>query len=95
MYSLKEKKRAIELYLKYDKSCAAVIHEIGYPCRVQLLAWYRDYEKTGGSSTRTGIGATATSRNALPSIITSHMVAAMPEREGLLGIRAKKSFLPG
>ncbi len=45
MYSLKEKKRTGELYLKYDKNCAAVINETECPCRVQLLAWYRDYRK--------------------------------------------------
>lgn len=48
MYSLEDKQRAIELYIRYDKSCAAVINEIGYPCRVQLLAWYRNYKENDG-----------------------------------------------
>lgn len=48
MYSLEDKKRAVELYIKYDKSCAALIHGIGYPCKAQLLAWYQEYEKTDG-----------------------------------------------
>lgn len=48
MYSPEEKRQAVELYIKYDKSCAAVIHELGYPCRVQLLTWYREYEENDG-----------------------------------------------
>lgn len=47
MYSSEKKKHAVELYIKYDKSCAAVINEIGYPCRVQLLAWHRAYVEHG------------------------------------------------
>jgi transposase-like protein len=29
VYSYEEKRRAVELYIRYDKSCAAVINELG------------------------------------------------------------------
>ena len=31
MYSYEERKRAVELYIKYDHRAAQVIHELGYP----------------------------------------------------------------
>lgn len=43
MYSREEKLRAVELFIKYDKSPTAVIREIGYPCRATLYAWYEEY----------------------------------------------------
>lgn len=47
MYSYEEKRRAVELYIRYDKSCAAVINELGYPSRGALLDWYKDYLEHG------------------------------------------------
>jgi transposase-like protein len=43
MYSLEERKRAIDLYIKFNKSSAATIHRLGYPNRKTLKAWYSDY----------------------------------------------------
>ena len=40
MYSREERLQAIELFIKYDRSAAAVIHELGYPSRRQLPQWY-------------------------------------------------------
>jgi len=37
--------KVILLYLKYDKSAANVIHELGYPDRKTLKSWYNDYIK--------------------------------------------------
>ena len=45
MYSRKERMKVISLYLKYDKSVADVIHELGYPDRKTLKSWYNDYLK--------------------------------------------------
>jgi transposase InsO family protein/transposase-like protein len=45
MYSREERMKAIELYLKYDKSAADVVHELGYPCHKSLPRWYRAYLK--------------------------------------------------
>ena len=45
MYSREQRMKAIELYIKYDKSAAAVVHELGYPSRHLLPRWYREYLK--------------------------------------------------
>jgi transposase InsO family protein/transposase-like protein len=47
MYSESERKKAIELFIKYDKRVTQVIHELGYPTRQSLYLWYKDYLKTG------------------------------------------------
>ena len=43
MYSREERLKAAELYIKYDRSAAAVIHELGYPSRKLLHRWYAQY----------------------------------------------------
>lgn len=43
MYSREERMKAIELYIKYDKCIADVVHELGYPCRQLLPRWYKAY----------------------------------------------------
>lgn len=43
MYSREKRMKAIELYIKYDKSAADVIHELGYPDRKALREWYASY----------------------------------------------------
>ena len=45
MYSREERMKAIELYIKYDKSAADVMRELGYPCRGLLPRWYKAYLK--------------------------------------------------
>jgi transposase InsO family protein/transposase-like protein len=45
MYSREKYRKAIELYLKYDKSVASVIHELGYPSSKTLPRWYKRYLK--------------------------------------------------
>ncbi len=45
MYSRNERMKAIELYIKYDKTIAAVIRELGYPNRGSLPRWYKAYLK--------------------------------------------------
>lgn len=47
MYSREEKLKAVELFIKYDKSPASVIRELGYPCRATLYAWYEEYLANG------------------------------------------------
>jgi len=39
MYSREKKMKAVELYIKYDKSAADVIRELGYPDRHTLRSW--------------------------------------------------------
>ena len=43
MYSREKRMKAIELYIKYDKSTVAVIRELGYPSRKLLPRWYKAY----------------------------------------------------
>jgi len=50
MYSREKRMKAMELYIKYGKSTADVIRELGYPDRKTLPKWYRIYlneQKTG------------------------------------------------
>lgn len=47
MYSYDERMRAIALYIRYDRSSAATIRELGYPSRKALYRWYREYEQSG------------------------------------------------
>jgi len=42
MYSKEDREKAIMLYIKYDKSAAAVIRELGYPDRKTLACWYKN-----------------------------------------------------
>lgn len=48
MYSLEDKIKAVQLYIKYGKSAAAVIRELGYPNRHTSVCWYKEYVKTNG-----------------------------------------------
>ena len=43
MYSREKRLKAVELYIKYDKSAADVIRELGYPNRHTLCSWYEKY----------------------------------------------------
>ena len=43
MYSREKRMKAIELFIRYDQSAAAVIHELGYPDRKMLAKWYKAY----------------------------------------------------
>ena len=42
IYTYEQKKKAIELFIKYDLSPSAVIHELGNPTRNQIRAWYKE-----------------------------------------------------
>lgn len=42
-YTRDEKFKAVQLYIKYDKSPAAVGYELGYPTRNCLYRWYQEY----------------------------------------------------
>lgn len=45
-YTKKQKKVAVELYIKYDKRAGQTMRELGYPNdRHTLRGWYREYEK--------------------------------------------------
>jgi transposase InsO family protein/transposase-like protein len=39
--------KAVRLYIKYDFSAADTVRELGYPSRIMLVRWYREYQETG------------------------------------------------
>lgn len=41
-YSREQRDRAVDLYIKYERCAADVIHELGYPSKGALLSWYAD-----------------------------------------------------
>jgi putative transposase len=45
VYSYEDRMKAVKLYIQYDKSAAAVIHELGYPNRHSLVNWYEEFLK--------------------------------------------------
>ena len=48
MYSLEQRLKAIELYIKYGFCAAVVIRELGYPTETRTLkSWYLQYKKNG------------------------------------------------
>lgn len=47
MYSYEDRKKAVELYIKYDLCAANTVRELGYPDRKMLVRWYKEYLKTG------------------------------------------------
>lgn len=47
MYSYEERIKAVNLLIKYDISYSTVIHELGYPNRSSLKAWYKEYKANG------------------------------------------------
>ena len=54
-YSKEQHDRAVDLYVRYERCAADVIHELGYPSRGMLPVWYRERleeERTGRQSTR-------------------------------------------
>ncbi len=47
MYSLEERIKAVQFYIKYDLNVAATVRELGYPSPSMLVRWYREYQQTG------------------------------------------------
>ena len=43
MYSREKRLQAVELYIRYERSAAAVIHDLGYPDPRMLAKWYKAY----------------------------------------------------
>ena len=49
MYTLEQRTRAVEPCIEYGLKATTTIRELGYPSRVQLAAWHREWLETGGS----------------------------------------------
>lgn len=58
MYSREKRMKAVELYIKYGKSAAPVIRELGYPGRKTLREWHKQYLE----EQRTGVARNGYSR---------------------------------
>ena len=50
-YSLEQRKRAVELYIKYGLKATAAILELGYPGRAQPVSWHGERRENGGRLT--------------------------------------------
>lgn len=44
MYSYKERKKAVELYIQYGYRAAAVVWALGYPNRHTLKRWAQEFK---------------------------------------------------
>ena len=62
MYSYEERKKAIELYIKYDKFASAVIRKLGYPTHKMLKTWYLEYQEQGDVHKQFRLGYTVEQR---------------------------------
>ena len=47
MYSIEQRRTAIETFIKFDHSYADTVAELGYPNRHTLYNWWKEYEETG------------------------------------------------
>lgn len=48
MYTLEERKKAVELYIKYGRKAAYVIRDLGYPKNTKsIVSWTKELEETG------------------------------------------------
>lgn len=54
MYSAEQRKKALALYLKYERSSSRMIQELGYPNRLMLRKWYYELRDNGGPSKAKG-----------------------------------------
>ena len=47
MFSLEQRKIALETYIKYDHSYTATVVELGYPAKETMRKWWKEYKATG------------------------------------------------
>ena len=55
MYSAEQRKKAIETFARFGCSAADTIAELGYPGRVTLRNWWKEYQINGDESLERGI----------------------------------------
>lgn len=56
MHAREQRVRAVELYIKYGPEATATTGELGYPSRVQLRSWHREYVREGGTLPERSMG---------------------------------------
>ena len=47
MFSYEERIKAVKLLIQYDMSYADVVHELGYPSKMALRKWYKEFQEYG------------------------------------------------
>lgn len=47
MYSMEQRRKAIETFIRFDHSVADTIAELGYPNRHTLYNWWKGYQLSG------------------------------------------------
>jgi putative transposase len=75
MFSMEQRRVAIETFVKYDRSYADTIAELGYPTRSCLRNWWKEYEKTGeipARKSRRGSGYTDAQARAAVNYYLEH-----------------------
>lgn len=82
MYTAEEKRRAVELFIQYDKSCMAVINELGYPCRQTLYDWHEEYVRSGKVERRSMERYTDEQKAKIGACKTPEDVLALAKEEG-------------
>ena len=56
MYTLEQRKRAVELYIRYGLKATATMREPGYHSRAQLASWHKERQENGGRLTDRSLG---------------------------------------
>lgn len=72
MYSAEERKKAIETFARFGRCAADTIAELGYPSRVTLRNWWKEYQISGDEFLERGHRrrSTPTRRSGARSITT-------------------------
>lgn len=88
MYSYEDRKKAVELYIKYDLSAADAVRELGFPSRKAMIRWHKEYQETGRCMRNlSNIPDIHLSRCKLLSIIVWNMGATLAGQSELLAIQ--------
>lgn len=47
MYSYEDRIRAVKLYIKLGKRMSVTLRQLGYPTKISLKGWYREFQQNG------------------------------------------------
>lgn len=56
VHSPDQRKRAVDLYIRYGFKATAAMRELGYPGRAQLASWHNERQENGGRLTDRSLG---------------------------------------
>ena len=97
MYSYKERKRAVEEYIRQDFNARATIRELGYPSRTALVQWYREFKEAGGLKKKRIIRQSAYRTEERQAAVEYYFVRgeSMGKTIRELGLRVKRDAFRG